>query len=124
MSLLAIMPHDLTAHVCIGPRLPTSGGLWSWPTAKGGRELRVRPQGQLAFHTITLAVDMALISLGPAYLPHETVRQHVAKGKLQRVLAGWSPPADGYHLYYPNCRHSPPAFALLVEAVRDRGEPS
>jgi DNA-binding transcriptional LysR family regulator len=24
-------PHDLTAHACINLRLPTSGGLWSWP---------------------------------------------------------------------------------------------
>ena len=27
-------PHDLTDHACINLRLPTSGGLWSWPFAK------------------------------------------------------------------------------------------
>jgi DNA-binding transcriptional LysR family regulator len=33
-------PHDLTDHDCINLRLPTSGGLWTWPFSKGGRELR------------------------------------------------------------------------------------
>jgi len=38
-------PHDLTDHACINLRLPTSGGLWSWPFAKDGRELKVRAEG-------------------------------------------------------------------------------
>src|SRR5271157_2013056 len=41
-------PYDLTAHACINLRLPTSGGLWSWPFAKDGRELKVRADGPLA----------------------------------------------------------------------------
>lgn len=53
-------PHDLAQHHCIALRLPTSGGLWSWPFAKKRRELKVRPEGQLAFNTITLALDTAL----------------------------------------------------------------
>src|SRR5580698_8914692 len=47
-------PHDLTAHACINLRLPTSGGLWSWPFAKEGREVRVRAEGPLAFNAISL----------------------------------------------------------------------
>jgi len=38
-----------------------------------------------------------------------------------RVLEDWCPPFPGYHLYYPSRRHSSPAFALLVEALRFRG---
>jgi len=116
-----ITPHDLTAHICIGLRLPTSGGLWTWPFAKDERELKVRPQGQMAFNTITLALDMAVADLGLAYLPQDTVSQHLATGDLIQVLADWSPPASGYHLYYPSRRQPTPAFALLVDAVRYRG---
>jgi DNA-binding transcriptional LysR family regulator len=115
-----ITPHDLTAHICIGLRLPTSGGLWTWPFAKDERELKVRPQGQMAFNTITLALDMAVAGLGLAYLPQDTVSQHLATGDLIQVLADWSPPASGYHLYYPSRRQPTPAFALLVDAVRYR----
>ncbi len=114
-------PHDLARHACIALRLPTSGGLWSWPFVKKGRELKVRPNGQLAFNTITLALDAALAGLGLAYLPEDVVRGPLAKGRLVQVLAGWSAPMSGYHLYYPSRRQPTPAFALLVEALRYRG---
>src|SRR6202162_3546810 len=53
-------PHDLTAHVCINLRLRTSGGLYSWPFAKGARELKVRAEGHLVFNTVPLMFNMAL----------------------------------------------------------------
>ena len=112
-------PHDLTAHACINLRLPTSGGLWSWPFAKDGRELKVRAEGPLAFNAISLILNSALAGLGLAYLPEDIVQDHVAAGRLVRVLADWSPVMTGYHLYYPN-RQPSPAFALLVEALRYR----
>jgi DNA-binding transcriptional LysR family regulator len=112
-------PYDLTAHACINLRLPTSGGMWSWPFAKDGRELRVRAEGPLAFNAISLIVTAALSGLGLAYLPEDVVRLHVAAGRLVQVLAEWSPLMTGYHLYYPN-RQPSPAFALMVEALRVR----
>ena len=39
---------------------------------------------------------------------------------LIRVLAEWTPPFAGYHLYYPSRRQQSPAFALLVAALRYR----
>jgi len=112
-------PHDLTAHACINLRLPTSGGLWSWPFVKDGRELKVRAEGPLAFNAISLILNTALAGLGLAYLPEDVVQDHVAAGRLVRVLADWSQVVSGYHLYYPN-RQPSPAFALLVEALRYR----
>jgi DNA-binding transcriptional LysR family regulator len=40
-------PQDLTDHNCVNLRLPTYGGLYAWEFEKGGRELRVRVEGQL-----------------------------------------------------------------------------
>jgi len=117
-------PHDLTDHDCINLRLPTSGGLWTWPFAKGGRELRVRTEGQLVFNTVSLMANMAVAGLGLAYLPEDVVQNHVAEGRLVRVLTDWSAPASGYHLYYPSRRQATPAFALLVDALRYRGTQS
>ena len=115
-----VTPHDLTEHQCIALRLPTSGGFWSWPFTKDGRELKVRPEGQLAFNTITLALDTALAGLGLAYLPEDVVREDLAKGRLVQVLADWSTPMSGYHLYYPSRRQPTPAFTLLADALRYR----
>jgi DNA-binding transcriptional LysR family regulator len=113
-------PHDLTEHHCIALRLPTSGGFWSWPFVKQGRELKVRPQGQLAFNTISLHLDTALAGLGLAYLPEDVVSEHMVEGRLVRVLADWSTRMSGYHLYYPSRRQQTPAFTLLVNALRYR----
>jgi DNA-binding transcriptional LysR family regulator len=112
-------PHDLTDHACINLRLPTSGGLWPWPFAKDGRELKVRAEGPLAFNAIPLILNTALAGLGLAYLPEDVVQEHVAAGRLVRVLADWSPLMTGYHLYYPN-RQPSSALALLVKALRHR----
>lgn len=114
-------PHALTEHRCISLRLPTSGGIWSWPFVKDGRELRVRPGGQLSFNTITLQLDSALAGLGLGYLPEDVVSEHIAAGRLVRVLADWSALMSGYHLYYPSRRQSTAAFSLLVEALKFRG---
>ena len=43
-------PQDLIGHNCINLRLPTHGGLYAWEFEKGGRELKVRVEGQLVFN--------------------------------------------------------------------------
>ena len=45
----------------------------------------------------------------------------IAEGRLVRVLEDWCPSFAGYHLYYPSRRQTPPAFALLLNALRWRG---
>ena len=116
-------PQDLTAHACINLRLPTYGGLYAWEFEKGGRELKVRVEGQLVLNTTALALDAALAGFGLAYLPEDQVRSDLASGRLIRVLADWCQPFPGYHLYYPSRRQPTPAFALLVEALRYRDTP-
>lgn len=115
-----LTPHDLTNHECINLRLPSSGGLWSWPFAKDGRELKVRAAGPLAFNTITMSLEMAIAGLGLAYLPEDFVEDQINQGRLVRVLADWTPPSPGYHLYYPKRRPSDRAFTLVVDALRYR----
>jgi DNA-binding transcriptional LysR family regulator len=113
-------PQDLTTHTGINLRLPTHGGLYAWEFEKGGRELRVRLEGQLVFNGTAPMLDAALAGFGLAYLPEDSVVDHIADGRLVRVLADWCPPYPGYHLYYPSRRQPTPAFALLVDALRSR----
>jgi DNA-binding transcriptional LysR family regulator len=113
-------PQDLTAHDCINLRLPRYG-LYAWEFEKGGRELRVRVDGQLVFNTSALILNAAIAGFGLAYLTEQQVQRHLESGELVRVLANWCPPYSGYHLYYPSRRQPSAAFALLVEALRYRG---
>ncbi|MBV8103304.1 MAG: LysR family transcriptional regulator [Hyphomicrobiales bacterium] len=113
-------PQDLIGHNCINLRLPTYGGLYAWEFEKGGRELRVRVEGQLVFSSVFQALDAALAGLGLGYVPEDLAEAHLAKGRLERALEDWSAPWSGYHLYYPHRRQSSPAFALIVDALRYR----
>ena len=113
-------PQDLTEHACINLRLPTYGGIYPWEFEKGGRALKVRVEGRLVFNNIGLRLNAVLAGFGLAYLPEDQVLAHLADGRLVRALGDWCPPFSGYHLYYPSRRQPPPAFALLVEALRYR----
>lgn len=114
-------PQDLFEHSCINLRLPTYGGLYAWEFEKGGRELKVRVEGQLIFNGTTQILNAALAGFGLAYMPEDLARPYVAKGRLKRVLDDWCPPFSGYHLYYPSRRQSSAAFTLMVDALRHRG---
>jgi DNA-binding transcriptional LysR family regulator len=114
-------PQDLTGHGCINLRLPTHGGLYARDFEKGRREVKVRVEGQLVFNGTGPMLDAALAGFGLAYLPEDAVQEHLAGGRLIRMLADWCPPCPGYHLYYPSRREPTPAFALLVDALRYRG---
>jgi DNA-binding transcriptional LysR family regulator len=116
-------PQELAAHTCINLRLPTLGGLYAWEFERNRRPVNVRVGGQLVFNSLTPILAAALDGFGVAYLPEDDMLlEHVHAGRLVRVLEDWCPPFPGYHLYYPSRRQPSPAFALVVEALRYRGE--
>lgn len=113
-------PQDLADHQCINLRLPTAGGLYAWELQQGGRELKVRVEGQLAFNNVPMILCAARAGFGIACVLEDHVVADVAAGRLVRVLVDWCPPFAGYHLYYPSRRQPSAAFTLLVDALRHR----
>ena len=113
-------PPDLIGHNCINLRLPTHDNVYAWEFERNDRELRVRVDGQLTFNTTSQQLNAALAGLGLAYVPEGMVHNHIAKGRLRRVLEDWCQPYSGYHLFYPSRRQSSAAFSLVVDALRHR----
>ena len=113
-------PQDLVRHSCINTRQETSGGLYAWEFEKEGKELRVRVSGQLTFNNSYAMVDAAVSGFGIAYVPDSMVATAVASGALEVVLSDWSPPFEGYFLYYPSRRQNLLAFQIIVDALRHR----
>jgi DNA-binding transcriptional LysR family regulator len=113
-------PDELIDHRAINLRLPTSGALNAWRLTRGGKEARVRIDGPLVLNTIELIRDATLDGHGLAYLPLDQVAADITSGRLTRVLSKFTPDLPGYHLYYPNRRHAPAAFALFVDILRFR----
>jgi DNA-binding transcriptional LysR family regulator len=112
-------PADLTTHRCINIRFPTHGGLYVWEFERRGRQLNVRVDGQVTLNSTPHIVVAALEGLGIAFLPEEEFAPHLEEGRLVRVLDDWCAPFAGYYLYYPSRRQPSPAFALVLEALRE-----
>jgi len=113
-----LSPQELAAHRCINLRLPSYGGFYAWEFAREGQEVRVRVEGQVAFNGVPQLIRAALDGFGLAYIHEDVVRKYLDDSRLIQVLADWTPPFPGYHLYYPSRRHPSPAFTLLVDALR------
>ncbi|MBD8481390.1 LysR family transcriptional regulator [Pseudomonas coleopterorum] len=111
-------PQDLMSHNCANLRLPTHGGVYAWEFEKEGRPLSVHVPGQMIFNTSPQILTAALEGYALAYAPEDVVIEHLACGRLIKVLEDWYPMVPGYHLYYPSRRHALPAFSLIVEALR------
>ncbi|WP_068086137.1 LysR family transcriptional regulator [Novosphingobium rosa] len=111
-------PRELTEHRCINIRLATLGGLYAWEFDRDGREMRVRVGGQLTFNTSDLVVRAALDGFGIAFLPECQFQDHIATGRLIRLLDDWCEPYPGYHLYYPSRRQVSPALRVVIDGLR------
>jgi DNA-binding transcriptional LysR family regulator len=102
-------PHDLTEHNCINLRLPTYGGIYAWEFEKGGRELRVRVDGQLVCNTIDLRLKAVLAGVGLAYPRSRS--------------AGRSPAGNSSAFLPIGARHSR-ATTSTIRAAANRRRPS
>ncbi|EQU45569.1 LysR family transcriptional regulator [Escherichia coli] len=111
-------PHELQNHRCINMRLPTAGGLYHWEFEREGKPLRVKVDGQLTCSPLPERIDAALSGFGIACVPEDMVQEYIESGKLIQVLQEWCPTFPGYYLYYPSRKQHPPAFALLIDALR------
>jgi DNA-binding transcriptional LysR family regulator len=113
-------PQDLSAHRCINYREGRGGGLYAWEFERRGRALSVRVEGNFVANDSDLTLAAALKGLGLAPVFEYQAAEHIAAGRLLRVLDDWCPSFPGFHLYYPSRRQTTPALAALVEALRYR----
>jgi DNA-binding transcriptional LysR family regulator len=113
---LPLHPRDLSAHNCIGLRLP--GGPYRWEFEKGGAPLTTTVTGPLVVDDTSLVIQSALDGLGVGLAYEEQVAGYIEQGKLIRVLADWSPSFPGFFIYYPGRRHQSAALSALIRALR------
>jgi DNA-binding transcriptional LysR family regulator len=115
-----ITPHDISNHVCIHYRRPSTGQLRPWEFSKNGRVINASVEGQLIFNNLYSIIRAAKSGLGIAYLPEDFLDNELAEGSLIQVLVDWRPSFSGYHLYYPSRRLKSAALSLLIEALKYR----
>ncbi len=46
--------------------------------------------------------------------------EHIAEGRLVRVIEPWCPTLPDYYLYHPSRRQTPAALSAFIEALRSK----
>lgn len=111
-------PLGLLKHRCIRIRWP-NGMLYPWEFVRGREKHELDVPGPLLFDDQSLMLEAALSGAGLAYLSEWVVTEHVAAGRLQRVLVDWMPTYPGLCLYYPQNRHPPAALRAFSALARE-----
>ena len=77
--------------------------------------------GPLTSNLQEVAVEAAAQGLGILYTyDDEGIQEAIARGRLRRILADWSPMVPGLFLYYSNRSHQQPALQAFIDCLLDR----
>ncbi|HYP98581.1 MAG TPA: LysR family transcriptional regulator [Polyangiaceae bacterium] len=112
-------PRDLLTHDCIRFRYPSSGRIQSWLFERGKNRSEIAVSGSLVLNDDAAMVEAALAGLGVAYLTSGYVAEHLATGRLVRLLAAYSPEMPRLSLYYPSRRRMSRKLRVLIDFLRE-----
>ena len=112
-----LQPQELHAHACIERRFP-DGSRYGWEFARDGETLEIDVSGPLIADDTALMVRAALDGVGLAFVFESLVADHVAGGRLVRVLEDWCPILPRFFLYYPGRRQVPAPLRAFIDMVR------
>jgi DNA-binding transcriptional LysR family regulator len=111
-------PHDLRGHRCINYRWANDGAVYRWQFRREEEALEVRVDAAVTVNDTNVIIGCALAGLGFAYMLEDVVAEHLAEGRLVRVLDEWCPSNSGFHLYYSGGRHMSPPLRTMIEYFR------
>ncbi|QCO19249.1 LysR family transcriptional regulator (plasmid) [Azospirillum brasilense] len=117
-------PADLRQHACLHYRFPNSGKLETWALRQAPGEPELQLPTSMICNNIETRVCFALQGLGIAYLPDFAIREPLADGRLEPVLADHVERTGVFHVLWPASKHPSPKVRALVDFLRARVFPA
>jgi len=115
-------PAELPRHRGIG-FAQTGGGPARWTYVAPGETVArdtAQPQVSLTLNSVDVAIEAALAGHGLARVLSYQVREHIAQGRLKRVLQAWEPPPVPVQLVYPEGRKAAAKVRAFVDFAAQR----
>jgi len=109
------LPTDLLLHSCLHYRWPNSGKLEAWALRQLPGEPELPLPISMICNNIETRVCFALQGLGIAYLPDFAIREPLADGRLQGILADHVARTGVFHVLWPSSKHPSPKVRALVD---------
>lgn len=109
--------HDLDRHTCIGLNADGDAELWpfSVPGERGTRARSVRVRTRMSLNHQAAAVDAALRGQGIICARSYQVAEHIARGRLVRILSDFEPPVVPAHVVFPTDRAKRGTVRAFIE---------
>lgn len=110
-----MVPADLQQHTCLHYRFPNSGKLEPWTLRQIPGEPELPIPTSMVCNNIETRLCFALQGLGIAYLPEFAIREPLADGRLQPVLATYAQRTGVFYVLWPASKHPSPKVRALVD---------
>ncbi|VVE44626.1 LysR family transcriptional regulator [Pandoraea communis] len=110
-----MVPADLQQHTCLHYRFPNSGKLEPWTLRQIPGEPEPPIPTSMVCNNIETRLCFALQGLGIAYLPEFAIREPLADGRLQPVLATYAQRTGVFYVLWPASKHPSPKVRALVD---------
>jgi len=114
-------PADLAGHACLGFVVERGRDSWSLLGPRGAR--RVPIDVRLTINSGEALRQAALMGGGIILQPEVLVGDDLRRGRLQRVLPSYEPPAQPMHVLYMPDRTPPARVRRFVEFIVERFGP-
>lgn len=110
---------DLRQHSCLRMRR-SNGSIAPWSFADGNKTVEALVSGPFIANDFPTLLGAAVEGIGLAQMPAPVAADHVAAGKLVRVLDRFAPTAPGVFLYFPDRRQMMPKLRAFIDHVKSR----
>lgn len=109
------VPADLTSHVCLQHKFPSTGKFEPWPLKSVAGAPEWSLPNSMVCNTSAALMDVALAGLGIACLPDFMVRQAIERGDLVSVLDAHIEHEGTFRLLWPSSKHLSPKLRVFID---------
>jgi DNA-binding transcriptional LysR family regulator len=109
---------DLYQHNCIQVRRGESAPIFDWELLDGERPVALKTSGTALVTNSTHALNLALASVGIAYVAEPLARRYLLDGSLKWLLPQTAVEHDGLFLYYPRRASLAPKLRAFIDVAK------
>jgi DNA-binding transcriptional LysR family regulator len=111
-------PLHLAQHRCIGYSYTTTPETWRF--TKNGKSATVRPSGPLRVNNGDAMMPALIAGTGLGILPEFILREALAAGRVERLLADWSLPSGAAYWIAPPGGPRPKRVEVLADFLAEK----
>jgi len=112
-------PRDLERHRCVNYFSAKNGRIAKWDFTRDGERIDVALPGTIALNDSNAYVQAGLAGLGVIMMTDYLLLEHIAAGRMVRVLPEWSMDPLPVHVVYPQNRHLSAKVRVFVEWISE-----